>query len=246
MTPAPAALLTRHGLSAERLEEVAGGFVNRVWATPDVVLRVSPSARHAREARVACGALAAGVRTARPLFWGRGYSIWERLPGSPPAALTSALWAELLGDLERLHAHPPVPQPARLPTHWQGEPERVAASQAEAGWTAGERARLTERLSTPSPLSEPVFVHADAYRQNVLADAQSRYVGLIDWGNAGWATLEREVCSLEQMEPALARWGDRLDRALLARLRLDLLLKVAQAGRLPFGLVWEALTDPHL
>lgn len=246
MPRSPAALLTRHGLSAAGLEALAGGYVNRVWATPEVVLRVSPHTRHAREAQIACGALAAGVRTARPLFWGRSYSVWERLPGAAPAELTPALWAELLTDLERLHAHPPRPRPARMPIHWQGEPERVAASQEEAGWTAGERARLTALLSIPYPLGAPVFVHADAYRANVLVDAGGRYAGLIDWGNAGWATLEREVCALEETEPALARWGERLDRALLARLRLELLLKVAQAGRLPFGAVREALADPHL
>ncbi|MBB6015796.1 phosphotransferase [Deinococcus radiopugnans] len=110
-----------------------------------------------------------------------------------------------------------------------------------ADWTPAERAALLRALSTPYPLTAPVFVHGDVYRHNLLADAAGRYAGVLDWGNAGWATLEHECAVLDDLEPALVRWGGRLDTGLLWRLRLELLLKVCGAGRISPNAVRKVL-----
>lgn len=239
MTHDPAALFRRHGLDPSGLRPASAGYVNRVWLADSAVLRVGP-ADHGRESHVALGALAAGVRTARPLAWGEGYSLWERLPGEHADlfTLSTAVWDEVLDDLERLHAHPPEPRVARTSNLWTGEPGTVGETAAE--WSPAEERRLLDLLSTPYPLSAPVFVHADVYSHNVLVH-QGRYSGLIDWGNAGWATLEHEVATMDDPGPALARWGERLAPGLLWRLRLNLLLKVARDGRIGFGRVRQVL-----
>jgi hypothetical protein len=205
------------------------------------VLRLGPHTDHAREAAVALGALAAGVRTARPLFWEPDYSLWQRLPGEmpTPAQLTPAFWNTVLDDLEQLHAAPPEPSVARPSEWWVGDAGLVSAGHTD--WTPAEQNALERTLSTPSPLTAPVFVHGDVYRHNLLADAQGNYTGLLDWGNAGWATLEHECAVMDEIEPALSRWGGRLDTGLLWRLRLELLLRVVGAGRLPPHAVREAL-----
>ncbi|CAM3675507.1 phosphotransferase [Deinococcus frigens] len=230
MTTDPATYFTRHGLSMAGLRRADTGFSNEVWLADTAVLRLGPGTDHAREAAVALGAHAAGVHTARPLFWGPGYSLWERLPGGmpTPAQLTPRFWKAVLDDLERLHAAPPEMDSPRPSAWWVGEPGLADG----AGWTPDERAALRRLLTTPYPLTAPVFVHGDAYRHNLLADARGNYAGLLDWGNAGWATLEHECAVLDNLQSALDRWGERLDRGLLWRLRLELLLKVAGAGRI--------------
>lgn len=190
---------------------------------------------------MAQGAVAAGVRTARTLFWDAGYSLWERLPGEmpTPAQLNPAFWNAVLADLERLHAAPPEPLLSRPSEWWVGDPGLIEAGGAD--WLPAERAALRRVLSTPYPLTVPVFVHGDVYRHNLLAARPGHYAGLLDWGNAGWATLEHECAVMDDVEPALARWGRRLDMGLLWRLRLELLLKVWGAGRVSSGAVRGAL-----
>ena len=241
MTASAAAHFTRHGLSAAGLRRAVTGFSNEVWLTETAVLRLGPHADHAREAAIALGALATGVRTARPLFWGSGYSLWQRLPGvmPTPAQLTPTFWNAVLDDLERLHAAPPEPPDPRPPEWWVGDVRLVAAG--HASWTSAERNALERMLSTPYGLTAPVFVHGDVYRHNLLADPGGHYAGLLDWGNAGWATLEHECAVLDEVEPALRRWAARIDPGLLWRLRLELLLRVVGAGRLPPQAVRETL-----
>lgn len=232
----PERYFARHGLSTEGLRRAGTGFSNEVWLADAAVLRLGPTTRHAHEARVACGALAAGVRTARPLFWGRGYGLWERLEGEVPPQVTPQVWEAVLDDLERLHACPPSPRPRRA-APWRGEPGWAARTQTQAGWTPGERAELARCLGTPYPVASPTFIHGDVYRLNLLVDVGGRYAGLLDWGLAGWGALEAEVAVMDDPAPALTRWGDRLDPELLRRARLNLRLKVAGAGRVPFSRV---------
>ncbi|CAM3404051.1 Aminoglycoside phosphotransferase domain-containing protein [Deinococcus saxicola] len=241
MTADPAPYFTRHGLSLADLRRADTGFSNEVWLTDTAVLRLGSGADHGREAAIALGARVAGVQTARPLFWAPGYSLWERLPGRvpTPAQLTPQFWNAVLDDLERLHAAPPEAYSPRLSELWVGGPGLIGG----ADWTPAERNALSRMLSTPYPLTAPVFVHGDVYRHNLLADAQGNYAGLLDWGNAGWATLEHECAVLDELEPALDRWGTRLDPGLLWRLRLELLLKVAGAGRISYDVVREALAQ---
>lgn len=226
----------RHGLGVSGLRRAGAGFSNEVWLTDTAVLRPGQRTRYAHEARVACGALAVGVRTARPLYWGRGYGLWERLSGEAPVQVTPEVWKDVLDDLERLQACPPLLRPRR-PAPWRGDPEWTGRTQAQAGWTPAERAELGRLLSTPYPVTAPVFAHGDVYRLNLLVDGNGRYAGILDWGAAGWTALEAEVAVMDDPVPALARWGSRLDPELLRRARLNLSLKVAGAGRAPFGVV---------
>ncbi|MFC5847624.1 phosphotransferase family protein [Deinococcus petrolearius] len=241
----PETCFARHGLSTRGLRPAGTGFSNEVWLADAAVLRLGRATRHAFEARVACGAWAAGVRTARPLFWGHGYGLWERLDGEVPAQVMPGVWAAVLDDLERLQAGPPLPRPRRV-APWRGDPAWIGRTQAQAAWTPGERTELERLLGTPYPVATPVFIHGDVYRLNLLVDAGGRYAGLLDWGLAGWSALEAEVAVMDDPAPALARWGRRLDPELLRRARLKLLLEVAGAGRVPFGAV-QALLDgaPH-
>lgn len=230
----PEQYFARHGLSTRGLRRAGAGFANEVWLADAAVLRLGDRTRHAHEARVACGALAAGVRTARPLYWGRGYSLWERLAGEVPPQVTPQVWEAVLDDLDRLRARPPLPRPRRAAL-WRGDPERTGQTQAQAGWTPGERAELGRLLGTPYPVTSPAFIHGDVYRLNLLVDGQGRYAGLLDWGLAGWSALEAEIAVMDDPAPALVRWGHRLDPDLLRRARLNLRLAVAGAGRLPFA-----------
>ncbi len=143
----------------------------------------------------------------------------------------------MLDDLERLHAAPPEPCLSRPCEWWTGDLGLIDG----LDWTPAEQFALRRVLSTPYVLTAPVFIHGDVYRHHLLADQGGHYAGLLDWGNAGWATLEHECAVLDKLEPALARWNGRLDVGLLWRLRLELLLKVAGAGRIPPNAVREAL-----
>lgn len=232
----------RHGLGVSGLRRAGTGFANEVWLTDAAVLRLGGRTRHAHEARVACGALAAGVRTARPLYWGRGYGLWERLDGEVPGQVQPQVWEAVLDDLGWLQAMPPLPRPRRMAS-WQGDPEWIGRTQARAGWTPGERAELGRLLGTPYPVVSPAFIHGDVYRLNLLVGGSGDYAGLLDWGLAGWNALEAEVAVMDDPAPALARWGHRLDPDLLRRARLNLRLKVAGAGRLPFSEV-RTLLEP--
>ena len=49
--------LRRHDLPADALQRVGQGTVNQVWRTAEHVLRVGAAGDHAREARLALGAL---------------------------------------------------------------------------------------------------------------------------------------------------------------------------------------------
>jgi len=242
----PAALLARHGLPAAGIDPVKGGLVNRVWRTRLHVVRVSARTDHAREARLAAAARAAGVRTPLALAHGDGYSIWERWPGEPPRAVDAvphASWLALLEDLERVHAHPLEPLPSAPLAPWRGRLQLIDRTQHASGWTREERAALERLLSPVRPTLRPTFVHGDAFAGNVLVDDSGGYVGLIDWGCARWSSLDEECARLETpaLEIALTRWADAIDPASLWARRLDLLLEVASFRHAPIGSVRSAL-----
>ncbi|MFB9991607.1 aminoglycoside phosphotransferase family protein [Deinococcus oregonensis] len=241
----PAALLSRHNFPLTGFHRVEMGYSNQVWMTETSVICLSVATDHAYEVKVATGAFDAGVRTARPLGWGEGYSIWERLPGHPPnaAELTERVWREVLEDLERLHARPPIPPKEREQQYWLGDPSLVNRTQAQAQWTAEERRRLNAALGSSSPLTVPLFVHGDVYASNILINDQGHYVGLIDWGNARWATLEDECMCFDDVTVALQRWQSRLDVGLLWRVRLEFLMKLAaHTGRISPAAIREVLS----
>ena len=240
----PGDYLRRHGLETRGLQPASAGTVNRVFMTEAHVLRVGKGQHHPREARLALAALRAGVRTARPVAWGEGYSIWERLKGSSvdrAKGCPLAVWHALLDDLEILHAHPLEPR-SPVPD-WRADPNLVARTQEAAGWRDEERDLLTRAFSKPHPVRNPAFIHGDAYGDNVLV-SNGTYVGLIDWGCAGWGPLEAECAPLEDEAFRLAlKRPDGLDLNLLWKLRLHLLLSVASLGRVSFETVRAALGE---
>lgn len=242
----PAELLTRHGLPTAGLEPMAGGLVNRAWRTARHVVRVGPNADHPREARLASAARALGVATPPAVAAGSGYSIWERWPGAPPSEpgrVPTATWNALLDDLDRVHAAPLEPRPADAPSSWRGRPAWVEASQPAARWSTAERQQLERLLAAERPLAHPAFVHGDAFAANVLVDADGGYVGIVDWGCAGWSSLEHEAARLEDaaLDLARERWRRDLDIELVRALRVDLLLEVAARGFATFDAVRRLL-----
>lgn len=241
----PAALLERHGLPSAGHEPLASGSVNRVWRTRQHVLRLACLADHACEARLAAAARSAGIATPAPVAHGPGYGIWQRWPGRRACELATVpvpAGQALPSDLDTLHRHPPEP-PLAPPERWQGRLASIAGTQARARWSPGERRALRRLLGAEHELRHRPFVHGDAFGDNVLVDAGGACLGVIDWGCAGWSSLEAEAARLEDGARALAleRWRERLDPKLLWAMRLDLLLEVARRGRAGFGRVRQAL-----
>lgn len=204
-----------------------------MWATQDHVVRLGSVTNHAREARLALAALKSGVRTPRPVAWGEDYGIWERLPGSPPSrgmTVKPRAWQTMLGDLALLHAHPLEDLNEAIASQaWRGRSWLIEATQ-EAGWTSTDRARLLTVLDEPAVNVPPVFVHGDAYSRNILLNEHGEYVAILDWGCAGWLSLETKCARLEDdaLHLACEWWADRLDLQLVWRMRLDLFLEIAR------------------
>lgn len=242
---APLDYFGKHGLKVGEVRPAGMGHINRVFMSERYVLRLGDEGSdHAREARLALAALERGIRTARPVAWGRNYSIWERLEGTSyrhTEVRASVPWSALLDDLEVLHAHPLEPKPQDFPKFWSAEVGVITETQGRAAWTKSERTLLLHALGE-YPIRNPAFVHGDAYGDNVIVSPAGLYLGVIDWGCAGWQALEAEASRLEDgaLELALERWQD-LDLALLWKLRVDILLRVAALGRLSFASVRSAV-----
>ena len=180
------------------------------------------------------------MSTATPVAWSTTYSIWKRLPSAvlgSAEAYSAEVWSALLDDLERLQAYPLEPKPEEVLDSWRGDTTLIA--KADAAWNPAERALLEDLLSTPHPVGDSVFIHGDAYADNVLVDTEGSYVGLIDWTHARWGPLEAECAVLEDRasDLALSRWTGRLDITLVLKMRLNLLLEVAGYGRVSFDRV---------
>ena len=245
----PADYFTKNNLPTTNLHAVTKQSVNQVYLTDDFVLKIvrpdlSDHINHESEARLGLKAAEVGIKTARPVAWDSGYSIWERLPGhalSNPATCSSQIWNDLLDTLEQLHQNPlePLNNPV---TTWTGDSSFIQKTQSEAHWSDAERDKLGAALTTPSLMTSPRFIHGDAYADNIIVD-EGAFVGLIDWGNAGWRCLESECSSLDTpaLELALERWRPELKLPLLRKMRLNLCLEVASYGRLPYSAVRAVL-----
>jgi hypothetical protein len=166
------AILSRHGVRGPWARLPSTGVANRIYATADVVLRVAtdhpeavPDAR--TESVAAPVAHAALIRTPRLLAFDdtrdlvdRPYSLWERFHGVSADRLPGCvpeLWRAVGLELARLH-------------------DRVRACADPCGW-----------LDQPEPGPEPQrFVHDDIHAGNVMCTPAGVFLGLIDWGDAGW------------------------------------------------------------
>lgn len=240
-------LLGKHGFPARDLEPLQGGTVNEVWTTKQHVVRIGSATDHHREARLADAAVRVGVRSPNAVAWGEGYSIWPRLPGTSlqqARNVSRLVWQELLNDLERLHDQPLEPSPWSPPRNdTVGASRLIEQSNEHAQWTKLELDSLIGLLTLQRPQHKSAFIHGDAYAGNILVDERGAYLALIDWGCAGWASLEAECARLENdaLEIAKRRWGDMLNVGLLELLRLEFLLQILIQGRVGTGAVREQL-----
>jgi aminoglycoside phosphotransferase len=214
----------------------------------DFVLRISRNtvfADHAREAQLAKGALKLGVTTAACVAFGQDYSIWKRLPGVRSNRITSPqnLWESLLDDLEKLHANPLEVAPENQHSEWISHEVWIERTQNMASWTELERKTLENILNLKHEIKNHVFIHGDAWQDNVL-EFEGCYSGLIDWTGAGWSSLEFECSRLElpALDLALKRWKLKIDLELMLKMRLELLLRVGTLRRVDWAVVREIMT----
>jgi aminoglycoside phosphotransferase (APT) family kinase protein len=215
-------LLEQHGLSDSLLP--VSSLANRVAVGQKYVVRIGGN-QHQREVSIALHALECSIRTAKPLFWGAEYSIFERLHGTHPTAQTpKGVWLEFFTDLKTLHQNPfePRVEPAQT---WQGD-----LALLESHHLSSAELALAKRLLMPHNSHNLVFAHGDVWRNNIL-EQNGRYLALLDWGNAGWLPLERELAWLEDaaLEVALSEFD--VDFWQLAARRLEILLIAAAHGR---------------
>ncbi len=246
----PLELLQAAGLYLKQkptLEPAVQGLVNRVFLTPEYVVRISKNAQtdHPRECLIAQHLLKLGVKTARPVAWDRHYSIWERLPGvslQQWGQVSEDFWGQVFSDLEIIHlTHPIAENP---PKYWKAE-FGSSLETTRAKWST-EDYHLLEQIETlPHPLHNPVFVHGDLFPANLMVGPDGSYGGMIDWGCAGFLGLERELSRMKprSFELALKRWGNQLDLELLYKQRIDLLLLLAQFGRVGFDVLRSTLAQ---
>jgi hypothetical protein len=219
------ALLEQHGLS-DSLSPVVS-LANRVAVGKMYVVRIGTN-QHEREASIALHALGHGIRTAKPLFWAANYSILERLNGTHPNAQTAnSVWLECLQDLKTLHQNPFEPR-TKTSQIWQGGLAWLETKIAMQ--LSPTELRLARRLLAPHTSSNLVFAHGDAWRNNIL-EQDGRYQALLDWGNAAWLPLERELAWLEDAALELALRQFDVDFWQLAARRLEILLMAAAHGR---------------
>jgi aminoglycoside phosphotransferase len=245
----PSEIFERHKLKFKTFEPAGAGYDNHVFMSEDYVLRISRSnaaADHAREARLAKAALQLGIKTAPCVAFGQDYSIWKRLPGirSDRESSPQSLWEALLDDLEKLHEQPLESAPENLPVEWVSHEVWIERTQNMANWNADERKLLEKILITRHLIPQNIFIHGDAWQDNVL-ELNGCYAGLIDWTGAGWSSLEFECSRLEPpaLQLALTRWKSRIDLELLQKMRLELLLRVGALRDVNWALVREIITS---
>ncbi len=244
----PEDIFERHKLKFKTFEPAGAGYDNHVFMSEDYVLRISRNtvfADHAREARLAKAALKLGVTTAACVAFGQDYSIWKRLPGVRSNRNTSPkiLWQSLLNDLEKLHANPLEVAPENLSEEWVSHEVWIERTQNLAAWSGVERKKLESILIAKHPITQHLFIHGDAWQDNVL-EFEGCYAGLIDWTGAGWSSLEFECSRLEQpaLDLALLRWKSDFDVELMFKMRLELLLRVGTLRQVDWAVVREIMT----
>lgn len=238
-------------LEPEPVIQVAEGRGNRAFLTERFAVRIakdeySQYLDHTRECRIAEAMLKAGVRTAQPVAWARGYSVLERVPGQVigrGGTASDAVWNDLLDDLERVWANPPEPMPV-LELWVSPDVEALERESVQQALTPQEREDILRIISRPRAIHHPSFIHGDAFSENVMVD-EGAYSAVIDWGWSGWHPLEHEFAMLSQRayELALERHVSRLDLALLGAIRLNIGLVVASYGLMDWAIVRQGLSE---
>jgi hypothetical protein len=216
--------LEQHGLF--EVLEPAVSLANTVFVGRKYVVRIAKhdQADHVREAKIALHALDVGIRTAKPLFWAKNYSIYQRLDGSSATPdAPSAVWL----DLQLFHAHPFEAKTLES-MYWDGGLHLLKSTFATD--LSPTELRLAREILQPHTSSNLVFAHADAWSSNIIVK-NNQYVGLIDWGNASWQPLEREIAWLEDATLALALEQFDLNLKQLYARRLEIVLLAGMSGR---------------
>ncbi len=210
--------------------ESAVSLANAVFVGKKYVVRIAKHEHtdHTKEAAIALHALTLGIRTAKPLAWAKQYSIFERLNGSNAAPDSpNAVWLELLLDLKRFHASPfEAQKPESM--YWDGAVHLLESIFASS--LSRAELRVANEILQPHIATNLVFAHGDAWQSNVITK-NNQYVGLIDWGNAAWLPLEREIAWLEDGALNLALEQFNLNLSQLWARRLEILLMAGMNGR---------------
>ncbi len=224
----PEDILEQHGLFD--VLEPAVSLANTVFIGQHYVVRIAKyeHADHTREAEIALHAVELGIRTAKPLFWAKNYSIYQRLDGSSATPdVPKAVWLEMLDDLKKFHAIPFEPRTLES-MYWDGALHLLES--IFAADLSPIQLRLAREMLQPHTSSNLVFAHADAWRSNVMVK-DNQYVGLIDWGNASWQSLEREMAWLEDTALTLALEQFDFNLPQLYARRLEIMLLAGMSGR---------------
>ncbi len=235
----PKTILEQYGLTDTNLER-ANSLANEVWVGEKYVVRIAKNAdvSHTREALIALHALEIGIRTAKPLFWSEKHSIFEKLDGeSTTPNAPKNIWLEMLQDLQKFHQHPFEPCTTKHQI-WTADPALLESNFAQQ-LSIAER-KLTKYALQPHTSHNLVFAHGDAWSANVLCK-NNQYVALIDWGNAAWLPLEREIAYLEDTALELARQLFDFDLHQFYTRRLELLLWIGSHGRIQIKAVQQLL-----
>lgn len=209
-----AAIVARHRLGTHSYTPLrSSGRATSVYLLDDrLVLRVPRDhpaliAGLSADPIVIPAARAAGVRTPRLLAFDDSrdllpvpYAVYERVHGAPLSALaldpetTPLLWRELGGDLARLHTGVAADGAmAQLSTHttdldpqpWLDDLHgRDLLADDDQRWLRAWLRALEPFARVPVP---PRLCHGDVNTSNIMADPTTHtYLGLIDWGGAGW------------------------------------------------------------
>lgn len=215
-------ILAQHGLRGPGIPLEATGLANRVYATPDVVLRIAtdhPDAvEDARTESVAAPvARAAGLLVPRLIVFDdsrtlvdRPYSIWERMGGAALGLLpvgpreSADAWRAVGRQLAWLHERV---RECPDPHGWLDRPDRerglesrlaelVSRSRIDAV-TANEIQAWIERLkpAASAPAAQR-FLHNDVHEMNVMCTPQGVLTAVIDWGDAGWGDPALELAQV--------------------------------------------------
>lgn len=247
----PADYLIQHGLTAENLQLVEKRSVNEVFISDLYALKLSrPETRdwinHAREAQVALAEIGYGVKTAKPIVWGEDFSIWERIHGQTihGDSVTESFLSDLLDCLELIHNNPFEPMPTGYDPFWMGDQSHVEYASSISELTSKDIRKIQDVLLEPTRISRPVFIHGDVYADNIFSNEQGDFTALIDWGNAGWYSLERECAFMDSniLEAATEKWKTSLDLNLLWKMRLNFLLEIFPRGGISVTAIHEALS----
>jgi Phosphotransferase enzyme family len=247
----PADYFLQHGLTANNLQLVEKRSLNEVFISDLYALKLSrPETRdwinHAREAQVALAEIGYGVKTAKPIVWGEDFSIWERINGQTihGESVSGSFLSDLLDCLELIHNNPFEPMPNEYERLWIGDQSHVEYASSIHELTREDIRKIEDVLLQPTKISKPVFIHGDVFADNIFSNDQGDFAALIDWGNAGWHSLERECAFMDPniLEAAISRWEASLDQGLLWKIRLDILLEIFPRGVISANSIQEALS----